>query len=206
MKSDNMDENFNEHYFSPDPKSKLIVKDVLIKLKNGHEYSLRSPSGVFAFGKANRATIVFLENIRLKKGSVLDLGCGYGVVGTVMAKEYPYIKVFMSDINKRAVRFAKENALKQNLDLIVREGDLYEPWQGMKFDTILFNPPMAAGKKVWIRAIKESELYLEENGNIQIVAYHNKGGARIKEFMKKIYGNAKTIVKSGGIRVYKSEK
>ncbi len=201
-----MEKQVNDHYFSPNPQSALIVRDVAIKLKNGHEYVFRSPSGVFAYGKSNRATLVFLENLIVRPGKILDLGCGYGVVGTIIAKENPFVHVFMSDINKRAVRFAKENALNQNLNVDVREGDLFEPWQGMKFDSILFNPPMAAGKETWEKAIKDSVDYLEKNGDLQIVAYHNKGGARIRTFMREIFSNVKTLEKSGGIRVYRSEK
>jgi 16S rRNA G1207 methylase RsmC len=38
------------------------------------------------------------------------------------------------------------------------------------------------------------------------VAYHNKGGKRIMTYMKEVFSNVKTLVKSGGIRVYLSER
>ncbi len=195
-----------DHYYSKQPKSQLIVKETIIQLKNGHQYKLKSPSGVFAFGKTNRATECFLDNIRIKGKDLLDLGCGYGTVGIILVKENPNLKLYMSDINERAVRFAKENALNHNIQAVTKSGDLFEPWLENKFDMILFNPPLAAGKEVWIRAIRESYHHLRINGTIQVVAYHNKGGNRIMQFMREIFGNTKTLVKSGGIRIYLSER
>lgn len=194
----------NDHYFSKEPKSKLIVKQTIIQLKNGHTYKLKSPSGVFAFGKANRATECLINNINITGRDLLDLGCGYGTVGIVTKKENPYIRLFMSDINERATRFAKENSLNYNVDAVIKSGNLFDPWKDSMFDMILFNPPMAAGKEVWMEAIKQSISHIRENGTIQIVAYHNKGGKRIMYYMKEIFLNVKTLVKSGGIRVYQS--
>ena len=193
-----------DHYYSETPRSKLRVKDVQLILKSGHEYVFKSPSGVFSFGKVNRPTKVFVENIVLQGKSVLDLGCAYGMVGIVVKKENPFISLYMSDINKRAVDFAKRNALAYNVEPEIRVGHLYQPWVGMKFDDILFNPPMAAGKKVWLEAVEKAPEYLHENGAFHVVAYHNKGGERIKKTMKTCFGNSKTLVKSGGVRVYKS--
>jgi len=201
-----MSETTHDHYYSKEPKSKLIIKETVLQLKNGHIYKFKSPSGVFAFGKANRATECLLENCRIKGKDLLDLGCGYGMVGIVCANENPFLNLYMSDINQRAVRFAKENALNYNLEIEIKAGDLFSPWKNYLFDMILFNPPMAAGKEVWMKAIKEAYYFLRENGTIQIVAYHNKGGKRIMEYMKTIFKNVKTLVKSGGVRVYLSSR
>lgn len=201
-----MSDTKQEHYYSKDPKSKLIVKETTIHLKNNHEYKFKSPSGVFAFGKANRATECLLDNLHIHGRDLLDLGCGYGTVGIVTVKENPFLRLHMSDINERAVRFAKENALAYNLEAKIKSGNLFDPWKDYFFDMILFNPPMAAGKEVWIEAVKRAYDHLREKGTLQIVAYHNKGGKRIMLYMKKIFSNVKTLVKSGGIRVYLSER
>ncbi|MFW5872168.1 MAG: class I SAM-dependent methyltransferase [bacterium] len=201
-----MSEIKNDHYYSKEPKSKLMIKETTIHLKNGHRYQLKSPSGVFSFGKPNRATECLLNNILINGKEFLDLGCGYGAVGIICAKENPFLHLHMSDINERAVRFAKENALNYNLDVEIRSGNLFDPWQNYSFDMIVFNPPLAAGKEVWLEAVKKSHEHLKESGTIQIVAYHNKGGKRIMQYMKTIFSNVRTLVKSGGIRVYLSER
>jgi len=195
-----------EHYYTVEPTSKLKVKIAKLNLKNGHEYLFKTPSGVYSYGKIDKATRILLNNLIIHGESLLDLGCGYGVIGIVVKKEYPKIKVFMSDINKRAVEFAKINAKDHNVEVDIRWGDLYEPWKGMKFDMIVCNPPIVAGKKVWMKIVEDAPKYLNDGGSLQMVAYHNKGGKRIKDYMEKVFGNVEDIWKEGGIRIYRSVK
>ena len=200
-----MSEKF-EHYYTVEPTSKLKVREARLVLKNGHEYIFKTPSGVYSYGKIDKATQVLLENLKVHGKKVLDLGCGYGVIGIVLKKEYPDLEVYMSDINKRAVEFAKINAKNHNVEVDIRWGNLYEPWEGMKFDMIVSNPPIVAGKKVWMEIVKSAPEFLEEGGSLQIVAYHNKGGRRIRDCMKEVFGNVEELCKTGGIRVYRSVK
>ncbi|HPV62366.1 MAG TPA: methyltransferase, partial [Fervidobacterium sp.] len=84
--------------------------------------------------------------------------------------------------------------------------NLYEPWQGESFDVIISNPPIVAGKEVWMQFIAGAFDHLKINGIIQLVAYHNKGGERIKKYMSEVFGNVQDIWKEGGIRIYLSVK
>lgn len=195
-----------EHYYTVEPTSKLKVKVAKLVLRNGHEYLFKTPSGVYSYGRIDKATKILLDHMVVHGESLLDLGCGYGVIGIVAKKEYPRMKVFMSDINKRAVEFAKINAKDNNVDVDIRWGDLYEPWKDMRFDMIVCNPPIVAGKKVWMKIIEDAPEYLNDGGSLQMVAYHNKGGKRIKGYMEKVFGNVEDIWKEGGIRIYRSVK
>jgi len=195
-----------EHYYTVEPTSKLKVKVAKLVLKNGHEYLFKTPSGVYSYGRIDKATKILLDHMMVHGESLLDLGCGYGVIGIVAKKEYPRMKVFMSDINKRAVEFAKINAKDNNVDVDIRWGDLYEPWKDMKFDMIVCNPPIVAGKKVWMKIIEDAPDHLNDGGSLQMVAYHNKGGKRIKGYMEEVFGNVEDVWKEGGIRIYRSVK
>jgi len=195
-----------EHYYVEEPQTPLKVREVQLKLKNGHIYSFKSPSGVYSFGDVDKATQILVNHHAPVSGKVLDIGCGYGVIGIVLKKENPSIEIFMSDINKRAVEFAKINAKDNNIDADIRQGNLYEPWEGMIFDHIIANPPIVAGKKVWMDLITGAYEHLKPGGTLQLVAYHNKGGERIRNFMKEVFGNAEDIWKEGGIRIYLSRK
>lgn len=195
-----------EHYYTERPKSELRVKTATLKLKNGRTYLFQTPSGVFSFGEIDKATRILIEHCDVHGKKLLDLGCGYGVIGIVLKGEYPDLEVFMSDINERAVEFAKINARKNNVDVVIKHGAFFEPWQNEKFDLILMNPPLAAGKKVVLRLIRESCEHLNEKGSLQVVAYHNKGGSYVKRAMGEVFGNVEDIYKEGGIRIYKSVK
>lgn len=76
---------------------------------------------------------------------VLDMGTGSGI-GAVAAANLAS-GVVAVDINPQAVRCARINALLNDVDdkIDVREGDLFDPLQGERFDVILFNPPYFRG-------------------------------------------------------------
>ncbi|HLZ08833.1 MAG TPA: class I SAM-dependent methyltransferase, partial [Chloroflexota bacterium] len=78
--------------------------------------------------------------------ALLDLGTGSGV-GAVVASEWARLVVAV-DINPEAVRCARTNAAHLGLSgrIDVREGDLFQPVEGEKFDVILFNPPYYRGE------------------------------------------------------------
>lgn len=74
---------------------------------------------------------------------VLDLGSGSGAAGVVAARRG--CRVTAVDINPSAVRCTRINALLNNVDIDVRQGDLFSPVQDDRFDVILFNPPYYRG-------------------------------------------------------------
>jgi release factor glutamine methyltransferase len=77
--------------------------------------------------------------------SVLDMGTGSGVCALCAARQAA--RVVAVDINPAAVRCARINALLNHLDgrVQVRQGDLFAPVPGERFDLVLFNPPFLRG-------------------------------------------------------------
>src|ERR1700674_5859043 len=77
--------------------------------------------------------------------AVLDMGTGSGVCAIFAAKHAR--RVVAVDINEAAVRCADINARLNHLEhkIDVRQGDMFAPVQGEKFDLILFNPPFLRG-------------------------------------------------------------
>jgi HemK-related putative methylase len=81
---------------------------------------------------------------RLRRGSrVLDLGSGSGASGVAAARRG--CEVVAVDINPSAVRCTSINALLNHVEVDAREGDLFGPVQGERFDVVLFNPPYYRG-------------------------------------------------------------
>lgn len=194
----------NEHYYTEQPASQIIEKTFRQSIRNT-ELSLTSVSGVFAFErKVDRASVLLIEAFKPSGRSVLDLGCGYGAVGLFIKALYRNQTVCLSDINERAVEFAMLNASNNGLEIKAVKSNLFSAFEGITFDDIVTNPPIAAGKRLLTDLINEAYSHLNQNGSLWLVAYHNKGGATLKEIMKKRFGNAVDLEKSGGIRVYRS--
>ena len=195
-----------EHYYTVNPTSELTVKELVLILRNGHKYLFKAPSGVYGKKRIDRASILLIEKVELTNEKVLDMGCGYGVIGISLKREFPDIDLYMSDVNNRAVDFSKINAKNNNVNAVIKQGNLFKPWEDDYFDVIVSNPPIVAGKEVLHELIEESYHHLNENGKIYLVAYHNKGGKALESYMEQIFGNVKELEKSGGFRVYLSIK
>ena len=70
--------------------------------------------------------------------SVLDLGCGSGIVALVLARHVPPGTVICaSDLSEAAVRLTRDNARRHGIAIDCRCGSLFEPWNGERFDLIM---------------------------------------------------------------------
>lgn len=74
--------------------------------------------------------------------SVLDLGCGTGIVGLAAARAGA--RVLSVDLNPAAVACATNNARRHALPVAVRHSDLFGSVPE-RFDRIAFNPPFFRG-------------------------------------------------------------
>ena len=136
----------DEHYFSADPSVPFRRVPVRASVW-GHDLSLTSGSGVFARGRLDIGTaVLFRETPPPTGGRILDLGCGYGVIGLAIAAAAPEATVTAVDVNERAVLLANENAAALGLgdrftattpDRVARDATYDELWS---------NPPIRIGK------------------------------------------------------------
>lgn len=167
-------------------------------------FKLRSDNGVFSKEHVDTATKLLIETTRLNGDEdVLDLGCGYGVVGISLLRRHEGVNATFTDTNPRAARLAQQNLERLGLEGDVHVGDAYKEIDGA-FDVILSNPPMAAGRDKCYEFIEGAPTHLAENGRLLLVARHNKGGKALYKKMKSVFGNANTLEKSGGFRVYEA--
>ncbi|MEE8168037.1 MAG: methyltransferase [Candidatus Hydrothermarchaeales archaeon] len=190
----------NEHYYTRKPTSKPKAGMIKVVLRGRH-YTFLTSSGVFSYKRIDKGTELLVENMIIRGGRVLDLGCGYGVLGIVAAEFAEY--VLLTEINSRAAKLTMNN-LKLNSvrNAEVREGNLYEPVGEEKFDAVICNLPMAAGLDTVFKIIDGSKEHLKREGSAQFVV--RKGAKRVEERMLKVFGNTRTLAKEGGYRVFLS--
>jgi SAM-dependent methyltransferase len=87
--------------------------------------------------------------VRRAGGRVLDLGCGGGVQALLAARHAE--SVVGTDLNPRALAFARFNARLNGVRNVEwREGDLYGPVAGERFDLVVSNPPYVVSPESWL--------------------------------------------------------
>lgn len=163
---------------------------------------MESTSGLFSKDKLDLGTKILLENLILpESGTVADVGCGYGPIGIFIALKNPNLKVYMLDVDKKAVYFSSRNVKRYKLDdrVFVIRSDIFSALpKEVKFNGIYSNPPLKAGKEFIIRLANESHERLEKGGIIELVVYKGEENV-INEFKK--YFDSKVLKREKGYSI-----
>ena len=189
-----------EHYSTPKPTSDERFGEYRYRIGE-RDVAITTVSGVFGKDGLDRGSQVLIEYVDLSgASSLLDLGCGTGVVGIALSKRFS-LQVTFSDINERAVRIAERNARRNDVDGSFVVSDGFERIEG-RFDAIALNPPQSAGRATCERLISEARAFLTPGGRLYVVARHNKGGRSLSAFMESLYPTVTVITRKSGYRVY----
>src|SRR5699024_4499998 len=140
-------------------------------------------------------------------GSLLDLGCGYGPIGLFAAKFNPSLQVTMVDVNERAVALARENAILNELshvDALVSDG--FQRLGEQKYDCILTNPPIRAGKEVIYALFEQSAAKLNDEGALWIVIRKQQGAESAKKKLDDLFAQVEVKQKKKGYYVIRCIK
>ena len=154
------------------------------------EFCFNTDNGVFSKSKLDFGTRCLLENLPLEeiKGEILEVGCGYGVIPIILTIIVDKIESFDAvDVNKRALHLAemnkKENfAPKVNFFL----SDCYKNIN-KKYDVIISNPPIRAGKNIVYEIVMNARNYLKEDGKLFIVINKDQGAKSLYKDLEKVY-------------------
>ena len=151
---------------------------------NDKKYNLYSDNGVFSKDKFDYGTRLLLDSIDISKlsGNVLDLGCGIGVVGIILGTINKNINIDMIDINERAISLVRDNLTLNKVKANVFSSDVYSN-VNKKYDYIITNPPIRAGKEVVRKFLFGGYDYLNDNGMLYFVMRKDHG---VKSMIKEL--------------------
>jgi 16S rRNA G1207 methylase RsmC len=105
-----------------------------------------------------------------KIATMLDIGCGVGVLGLSLKKIYPDMQLIAQDRDALAVTFTTQNASLNELEGVVAQGGLaFDGIDDQKFDLIVSNLPGKAGHAALQTILRRMPAYLSESGLAAVV-------------------------------------
>ena len=192
------------HYFTNNENLKSELRT--IKYDNGDfSLSFYSDNGVFSKNHLDYGSSLLINNIIencSKNLNILDVGCGYGFIGITLAKIID-ANVVMVDVNKRAVHLTEMNIKENKVNAKVIESNIYENVDG-KYDVVVTNPPIRAGKKIVLEILLKAKEFLNINGELWFVIRKDQGAKSIAKELENIY-NLEIIEKSKGFYIFKAK-
>lgn len=190
----------NDHYYSAAPESAHRYAECAYAYR-GETLRFMTDAGVFSRGEVDFGTDTLLRALPDGlSGRVLDLGCGWGAVGVSVGKKYPACEVVMSDVNTRALALAARNAAANGVRAQTVESDGLDSVPG-RFDAVLTNPPIRAGKAAIYRLFAQCAQHLAPGGALYIVIRKQQGAQSAITYLRGIFESVETIDKSGGFWV-----
>ena len=171
----------------------------------GIEFSFKTDNGVFSKEKLDFGTRLLLENLPISdmKGNILDLGCGYGVVSIILSRLID-ANFDAVDVNKRALHLMEMNIkLNKVSNINCFESFCYDSIdKDKKYDYIITNPPIRAGKEVVYKMLREAKEHLNDSGLLYFVMRKDHGAKTAIKDISDLY-NCEIICKEKGFFVIK---
>ena len=186
-------------YFENDSKVKSEQRLLRTSI-SGYNFDFYSDNGIFAKDGVDYGTRLLIETFvsNSKCGKVLDVGSGIGVISIVLAKVLNS-KCDMVEINDRAIDLSLKNCKINHVENMVSclKSDVYEKVND-KYDFIITNPPIRAGKKVVYRILMDAKNHLKENGELWFVMRKNHGLPSARKDMEEVYSEFEIVNKDKG--------
>ena len=191
-----------EHYYTENPQSAHDEWQVEFTAL-GNSLRFTTDAGVFSRDGLDKGTALLLNALPPLSGRVLDLGCGWGAVGVALGAKYPGLDIVMTDINARAVDLARRNLVANGVHAKVVQGDGFAAVEG-KFDAIVTNPPIRAGKAVIYGLFDTARDFLNPGGSLYIVIRKQQGAPSALRHLQEQYKTAEVVDRGGGFWVIRA--
>lgn len=165
------------HYFTND-NLESNLKKIIVNVRD-KKFVFNTDNGVFSkrgldFG--SRTLIDTLLSLDIS-GKCLDVGCGYGALGIILSSFFN-LDVDMIDVNKRAVHLAVMNLKENDVSARAFYSNVYENVD-KKYDIIVTNPPIRAGKDIVYKILFGARDYLVLGGALYFVINKDQGAKSV---------------------------
>ena len=195
----------NDQYYTADPTSESRPVPCAFPYR-GHGLNFMTDAGVFSKGELDVGSRLLLDALPSLNGDVLDLGCGWGAIGVAIAKANRDARVVMADVNHRALDLTRQNCQRNGVAAEVIESDGMAAVMGRRFDAIVTNPPIRAGKQVIYRMFADAAVSLKEGGALYLVIRKQQGAESCVKYLRTLFCTVEKLDKSGGFWVLKASE
>lgn len=156
----------------------------------GHTLTFHSTWGIFSPREVDEGSRLLLELMTIRTADdCLDLGCGYGPIGMVMARQAPQGHTLLVDKDFVAVEYARQNIQLnrlENAEAILSNG--FSAIGQRRFDVIASNIPAKVGNEMLTLFMHDAQAHLKPGGRLYVVTIN---GLRqyIKRNFNEVFGN-----------------
>ncbi|KAA9299616.1 MULTISPECIES: class I SAM-dependent methyltransferase [Aerococcus] len=176
----------------------------------GDSFRFTTDSGVFSRDRLDFGSRLLLEStahLDFPEGPLLDLGCGYGPVGTVLGRFHPERTIRMVDISERALDLAKQNTAMNGVhNVAIDRSSAYDQITAERFAAIFTNPPIRAGKQLVHQFLAGAYDQLLPGGALLVVIQKKQGAPSAKKKMEEVFGQVEEIERKKGYWILLSRK
>jgi len=196
----------SQQYFTSQPGGEPTTRQFTFEGPRG-PLTLTTGSGVFSQHGLDKGTSVLLQAMKRfplpdpgAASHLLDLGCGTGALGLVLAAQHPQCFVHAIDINERALSLCRENASANSLKNITVSLPS-EVDSEIRFERIWSNPPIRIGKDALHELLLTWLQRLTPSGRACFVVNKNLGGDSLAKWFSDNRYPVQKLKSSNGFRV-----
>ncbi len=167
--------------------------------------SIKTLPGVFSRDGLDVGSQLLLSTLTPHtKGKVLDVGCGAGVLATVLASHSPKVRLTLCDVSAPAVEASRATLAANGFEGDVFASNVFSEVSG-RFDMIISNPPFHDGLQTSLEAaqtlIRGAVRHLNSGGELRIVA---NAFLPYPAVLDETFGFHEVIAQNGRFKVYRT--
>jgi len=197
-----------KHRIEPDTIAALRRDQTIECTLMDQPLTLHSTWGLFSPREIDAGTQLLLDHAPTPPAgsTIVDLGCGYGPIGTAMAKACPDSRVILLDKDFVAIDYAQGNLGRNRLaNAEARLSNGLSAVDGEAFDRLYSNVPAKVGKEMWQIMLYDTWRGLRPGGEVWFVSIN---GLReyFKRTMKEQFGNYDKVKQGKTYTVHRAMK
>lgn len=189
------------HYFDATPGSRSTPKEIRLDLPD-LSLPLTTDRGVFSPDRVDTGTKHLLLHgpAPAPRGTLVDVGCGYGAIACTLARRSPDADVWAVDVNERAVDLCRANAERLGLRRVTASTPEGVPVD-LVVDEIWSNPPIRIGKAALHDLLTSWLGRLSPTGRALLVVQKHLGADSLHRWLEEAGWSVERLSSRAGYRL-----